>query len=144
MGKNKNTYKGNLVGSWRDELSRSNFFSSELSTVSSSRQHLTAGKSFSVDLLVIYHDIRRDVRMYLLFSRKAKSDSLRSHGLQHTRLPCASLTFRACSHSVHWVSDAVQPSHPLSPTPLLLLLLIFPSIIGLTKLCYKHFRILCK
>ena len=57
MGKNKNTYKGNLVGSWRDELSQSNSFSSELSTVSSSRQHLTVGKSFSVDLLVICHDI---------------------------------------------------------------------------------------
>ena len=28
---------------------------------------------------------------------------------------------------VHWVDDAIQPSHPLSP-PLLLLLSIFPSI----------------
>lgn len=68
MGKNKNTYKGKLVGSWRDELSQSNFFSSELSTVSSSREYLTVGKSFSVALLVIYHGTRRDVRMYLLFS----------------------------------------------------------------------------
>ena len=32
-------------------------------------------------------------------------------------LPCPSLTPRACSTHVHWVSDAIQPSHPLSPSP---------------------------
>ena len=38
--------------------------------------------------------------------------------LQHTRLPCPSPTQGACSNSGHWVSDAIQPSHPLlSPTP---------------------------
>ena len=29
---------------------------------------------------------------------------------------------------VHWVSDAIQPSHPLPPCPLLLLLSVFPRI----------------
>ena len=52
------------------------------------------------------------------------SDSLRPHGLQHARLPCPSLPL-AQTH-VHLVSDATQPSHPLSP--LLLLSSIFPSI----------------
>ena len=42
------------------------------------------------------------------------SDSLRPHGLQHTRLPCPSPSHRACSNHVHWVGDAIQPSHPLS------------------------------
>ena len=42
------------------------------------------------------------------------------------RLPCPSLSLRACSHSRAWVGDAIEPSHPLSP--LLLLLLIFPNI----------------
>ena len=33
------------------------------------------------------------------FSRSVMSDSLRTHGLQHTRLPCPSPTPRACSNS---------------------------------------------
>ena len=33
------------------------------------------------------------------FSRLVMSDSLRPHGLQHTRLPCPSPTPRACSNS---------------------------------------------
>ena len=31
----------------------------------------------------------------------------------HTRFPCSSPTPRACSNYVHWVGDAIQPSHPL-------------------------------
>ena len=46
------------------------------------------------------------------------SNSLRPHGLQHAKLPCPSPTPRAYSNSCHWVSDAIQPSHPLlSPSP---------------------------
>ena len=33
------------------------------------------------------------------FSRSVVSDSLRQHGLQHSRLPCLSATPGACSHS---------------------------------------------
>ena len=48
------------------------------------------------------------------FSCLTVSDSLRPHGLQHARLPCPSPTPRAYSKLyVHWVGDAVQPSHPL-------------------------------
>ena len=35
----------------------------------------------------------------LLFSRSGVSDSLQPHGLQHARLPCLSLSPRACSNS---------------------------------------------
>ena len=36
--------------------------------------------------------------------------------MQHARLPCPSLPPRVCSQiHVHWVGDAIQPSHPLSP-----------------------------
>ena len=46
------------------------------------------------------------------------SDSLPPHGRQHTRLPCPSPTPRVYSNHVHWVGDAIQPSHPLSsPSP---------------------------
>ena len=43
------------------------------------------------------------------------SDSLQHHELQHARLPCHSLSPRVCSNHVHWISDAIQPSYPLSP-----------------------------
>ena len=50
------------------------------------------------------------------FSHSVISDSLRPHGLQHTRPPCPSPTPRVefTQTHVHWVSDAIQPSHPLS------------------------------
>ena len=48
------------------------------------------------------------------FSRSVMSDSLWPHGLQHTRLPCLSPTPELAQTHVHQVSDAIQPSHPLS------------------------------
>ena len=52
------------------------------------------------------------------FSCSVVSDSLWPHGLQHTRLPCPSPTLRDAQTHVHRVSDAIQPSHPLSsPSP---------------------------
>ena len=46
------------------------------------------------------------------------SDSFRPHELQHTRPPCSSPTPRVHQTHVHWVGDAIQPSHPLSsPSP---------------------------
>ena len=44
------------------------------------------------------------------------SNSLWPHGLQHTRLPCPSLSPRACSNSCTLISDAIQLPHPLSST----------------------------
>ena len=44
------------------------------------------------------------------------SDSLQPHGMQHTSLPCPSLSPKFPQTHVHWVSDAIQPSHPLSPS----------------------------
>ena len=45
--------------------------------------------------------------------------TLRPHGLQHTRFPCPStISQRFAQAHVHWVNDAIQPSHPLSsPSP---------------------------
>ena len=52
------------------------------------------------------------------FSRSVVSDSSRPHESQHARPPCPSPTPRVHSDSGHWVSDAIQPSHPLSsPSP---------------------------
>ena len=42
------------------------------------------------------------------------SDSLQPHWQQHSRLPCPSPIPGAFQTHVHWLSDAIQPSHPLS------------------------------
>ena len=52
------------------------------------------------------------------FSCSVASNSLKPHGLQHTRPPCPSKTPGAYSTHVHQVDDAIEPSHPLSsPSP---------------------------
>ena len=46
------------------------------------------------------------------------SDSLRPHGLQHARFPVHRQLPQLTQTHVHRVSDAIQPSHPLSsPSP---------------------------
>ena len=46
------------------------------------------------------------------------SDSLQPHGLRYTRLPCPSYLLEFAQTHVHWFSDVIQPSHPLSsPSP---------------------------
>ena len=53
-----------------------------------------------------------------LFSCQVVSDSLQPHGLQHARAFCPSLSPGGRQGQVHWISDAIQPSHPLSsPSP---------------------------
>jgi len=62
----------------------------------------------------------------LLFSRPVVFNSLRLHGLQHTRPLCPLPSPKVCQVHFRCISDAVQPSHPLmpsSPSPS-----IFPSI----------------
>ena len=53
------------------------------------------------------------------FSRSVVSNSLRPYGLQHPRPLCPSPTPEVYAQThVHWVGDAIQPSHPLSsPSP---------------------------
>ena len=70
------------------------------------------------------------------FSCSVMSDSLQTHGLQHSRLPCLSLTPGAQTH-VHRVSDAIQPSHSLSsPSPAFIL----PSIRVFSHESLLHIR----
>ena len=55
-----------------------------------------------------------EIKRIIQFSRSVVSYSLWPHGLQHTRLPCPSPTSELVQIHVRWVSDAIQPSHPLS------------------------------
>ena len=42
------------------------------------------------------------------------SNSQQTRGLQHARLPCPSQLPELAQSHVHWISDALQPSQPLS------------------------------
>ena len=48
------------------------------------------------------------------FSRSVVSNSLQPHVLQHAGLPVHHQLPEFTQTHVHWVSDAIQPSHPLS------------------------------
>ena len=81
-------------------------------------------KRFSTSLAIWEIQIKIKIPMgyyYTLiqFSLVAQScPTLRPHGLQHTRPPCPSPTPEITQTHVHWVSDAIQPLHPLSsPSP---------------------------
>ena len=63
---------------------------------------------------------------WLLFSRSVVSDSLRPHGLQHTRLPCPSPSPRLCR--LMSIESVMPSNHLILCHPLLLLLSIFPSM----------------
>ena len=63
----------------------------------------------------VYHSLRIILESSLLyqFSCSVMSDSLRSRGLEHTRLPCPSLTPRACSNSCplsRWCHPTISSS----------------------------------
>ena len=62
------------------------------------------------------------------FSSSVVSDSLLPHGLQHNRLRVHHQLPELAQTHVQWVSEAIQPSYPLSS--LLLLSSIFPSTMG--------------
>ena len=49
------------------------------------------------------------------FSRSVMSDSLQRCGPQHARLPAFHHLPELAQTHVHWVSDAIKPSYPLSP-----------------------------
>ena len=55
-------------------------------------------------------------------------DSLRPHGLQHTRRPCAFLSPGVCSNSWLFIELMMLSNHFVFCRPLFLLPLIFPSI----------------
>ena len=56
--------------------------------------------------------------LFYQFSCSVMSDSLQPHGPQHTRPTCPSPTPKFTQPHLHWVGDAIQPSHPLSsPSP---------------------------
>ena len=72
------------------------------------------------------------------FSCSVESDSLWPHGLQHGGLPVHHQLPELAQTHVHWVGDAIQPSHPLSSR--LFLPSIFPSIRVFPNKSFLHIR----
>ena len=67
---------------------------------------------------VYLHIHTPDSPFTLQFSRSVMSECLRPHEPQHARPPCPSPTPGVYQNHVHFVGDAIQPSHPLlSPSP---------------------------
>ena len=73
-------------------------------------------------VFVLFFGIIFALYSLLLLGCSVMSNSLQPHGLQHTKLPCPSLSLPELAQThVHQVSDAIQPSCPLSsPFPLTL------------------------
>ena len=73
-------------------------------------------------VFVLFFGIIFALYSLLLLGCSVMSNSLQPHGLQHTRLPCPSLSLPELAQThVHQVGDAIQPSCPLSsPFPLTL------------------------
>ena len=65
-----------------------------------------------------WKESKTNERVLVQFNCSVVSDSLWPHGPQQARPPCPSPTPEFTQTHVHWVSDAIQPSHPLSsPSP---------------------------
>ena len=71
-----------------------------------------------------------------LFSHYVMSDSLQPHGLQHTRLPCPSLSPGVCSDSC----PLSQWCHPTISSSVALLSSIFPSLRVFSNELALHIR----
>ena len=77
---------------------------------------------------ILYHWATREwwsiIDSAFLFSNSVVSDSLPLHGLQHTRLPCPSLSLGVCSNSCplswwcHPTTSSCDPPPPASPPDL--------------------------
>ena len=88
------------------------------------REKTTSGRAYEVGEGVIKDVIgctylhvkeREQKEKSVQFSRSVVSDSLRPHESQHARPPCPSPKLPEFTQThVHQVSDAIQPSHPLS------------------------------
>ena len=70
--------------------------------------------------MLVLSSLLIDIPIFIVpqFSHSVVSNSLRPHGLQHTRLPCLyhQLPELAQTHAPQ-VSDGIQKSHPLSSPP---------------------------
>ena len=58
--------------------------------------------------------MKRSSLLWWLFSCSVMSNSLWPHGLQHARLAVPHHLLEFAQVHVHWIGDAIQPSHPVT------------------------------
>ena len=91
-------YSSGLAGSWGFNMFHLIFFS---------KFYATNLHSYQKNRLTVFLP-------HIHFSRSVVSNSLPPHGLQHASRPVHHQLPEFTQAQVHWVSDAIQPSHPLS------------------------------
>ena len=100
---------------------------------------------FYTYIYILFHILFNQSLSSVQFSWSFVFNSLRPHGLQHTRLPWPLPTPGAYSTHVHWVSDAIQhpqslfsPFHPAFNLPIIR---VFSneSVLHIRWLKYWHF-----
>ena len=70
-----------------------------------------------ISFLPLLRQIITPLVVSVQFSHSVVSDSSRPHEPQHARPLCPSQLVESTQTHVHWVSDAIQPSQPLSSPP---------------------------
>ena len=84
-------------------------------------------------LMDVQPAVHKDPAWLLFFSCSVMSEFPWPYELQHARRPCPSPSPEACSNSLHWVAEAIQPA---CCVPSLLLL---PSIFPRIRFCFVLF-----
>ena len=92
-------------------------------------------KKICLSKKVLWHAL-----LLVQFSCSVVSDSLRPHGLQHTRLPCLSITNTQSLLKLVFIKSVMPSNHPILSCPLLLLPSIFPSIRVFSNESVLHIR----
>ena len=99
------------------------FFSMSLQSRNGGRQEITQAIIIQGGIISTSHEMQINLRggLSVQFSHSVVSDSLRTHGLQQTRLPCPSPAPRAYSNSCpsrQWWKPAISSSDILFPSRL--------------------------
>ena len=79
--------------------------------------------------------VTQQCELWVQFCRSVVSNSLGSHGLQHTRLPCPSLSPGVCSNSCP-LSWWCHPTISSSTIPFFFSLQTFPSLRSFSVSCF--------
>ena len=111
------------------------------------------GKFWKYSVKESFHTTHIQFPLFLLlFSHSVMSDSLRPHGLQHSRLPCPSLSPGACSNSCpliqwciwHYCGTFVTTNEPIWIYYCWLNFILFPDFLRFSLVLFYSLKILTR